>query len=339
MKIKETSEFSLIHSLTKKIRAAGSGSVLVGIGDDAAAFRMGNGKNLLITCDMLVEGRHFLRDKITPRQLGCKALAVSLSDIAAMGGVPRFAVVSAGWTPELEVEYAQEVYRGMGELADEFQVSIIGGDTVSAPQVILDVAVIGEMDGAPVTRAGAKPGDAIAVTGSLGASAAGLALLREEEAAANLSEKARQALLRAHLEPYPRVKEAGMLLKYGPPSAMIDISDGLAGDLYHICESSGVGALLEVSRLPVSESVKQAAATLGSSFLDWVLYGGEDYELLMTIPPGCVAGVKKAVEMLGTNLSVIGKVLHKREGIKILSKKGAAFELEPRGFDHFAAFK
>lgn len=339
MKIKEIGEFSLIHSLTKKIRATGSGSVLVGIGDDAAAFRMGDGKNLLVTCDMLLEGRHFLRDKITPRQLGYKALAVSLSDIAAMGGIPRFAVVSAGWTPELELEYAQEVYRGMGELADEFQVSIIGGDTVSAPQIILDVAVIGEIDGAPVTRAGAKPGDAIAVTGSLGASAAGLALLKGDGTAANLSEKARQTLLSAHLEPRPRVKEAGMLLKYGPPSAMIDISDGLAGDLYHICENSGVGAMLEVSRLPVRDSVKQAAAALGASFLDWALYGGEDYELLLTIPPGCVAAVKGAIDVLGTNITVIGKVLEKTKGIKMLSLDDTVRELKPRGFDHFADFK
>lgn len=144
MKIKDIGEFPLISVLTKKIRAAGSSSVLVGIGDDAAVFRMGKDRNLLVTCDMLVEGRHFLKDKITPEQLGSKTLAVSLSDIAAMGGQPRFAVVSAGWPPELDLEYARGVYRGMGELADEFQVSIIGGDTVRAPQIILDVAVIGE---------------------------------------------------------------------------------------------------------------------------------------------------------------------------------------------------
>ena len=224
----------------------------------------------------------------------------------------------------------------MGELADEFQMFIIGGDTVSAPQVTLDVTVIGEMDMTPVTRAGAKPGDAIAVTGSLGASAAGLALLSSAETAEGLSEKARQTLLRAHLEPRPRVKEAGLLLKYGPPSAMIDISDGLAGDLYHICENSGVGALLEVSRLPVRDSVKHAAAALGCDFLDWALYGGEDYELLMTIPQNHVAAVTRALANRGTNISVIGKVLEKTKGIKMLSVDDTVRELKPRGYDHFA---
>ena len=139
VEIKEISEFSLIRHLTKNLKTPGSDSVLVGIGDDAAVFRLGEGKNILLTCDMLIEGRHFLKDKITPGQLGYKALAVSLSDIAAMGGRPRFAVVSAGWPPELEIEYAQEVYRGMGELADSFDVSILGG-SVASPKMILDVA-------------------------------------------------------------------------------------------------------------------------------------------------------------------------------------------------------
>lgn len=334
VEIKKIGEFSLIRHLTKNLKTPGSDSVLVGIGDDAAVFRLGEGKNILLTCDMLIEGRHFLKDKITPGQLGYKALAVSLSDIAAMGGRPRFAVVSAGWPPELEIEYAQEVYRGMGELADSFDVSILGGDTVAAPQVILDVAVIGEMDVAPVTRCGAKPGDVVAVTGFPGSSAAGLALLGSDKGSRELTGDVQQFLLKAHLEPLPRVKEAELLVKAGRPSAMIDISDGLAGELHHICESSGVGALLEMARFPVSKSVKQAAAVLGCNFWDWVLYGGEDYELLMTIPPGHVAAAKKA---LGTSLTVIGKVLDKAEGIKMLAEKHAVVELKRRGFDHFAS--
>ena len=163
---------------------------------------------------MLIEGRHFLKDKITPGQLGYKALAVSLSDIAAMGGRPRFAVVSAGWPPELEIEYAQEVYRGMGELADSFDVSILGGDTVAAPQVILDVAVIGEMDVAPVTRCGAKPGDVVAVTGFPGSSAAGLALLGSDKGSRELTGDVQQ-FLQGYLN-LPRVNETG---KSRSPSA------------------------------------------------------------------------------------------------------------------------
>lgn len=223
----------------------------------------------------------------------------------------------------------------MGETAASFEVSLIGGDTVSAPQIILDVTVIGEMDGTPLTRAGAKPGDAIAVTGSLGASAAGLSLLRGKESTGVLSEDVRQSLLRAHFEPKPRLAEAKLLLKAGPPSSMIDISDGLAGELHHICEQSGVGALLEASCLPVEESVKQAAAVQEVDFLDWVLFGGEDYELLLTLPPDYVPAVKKALDTLGTKITVIGKVLNKTEGIKMLSPKNTVLELKGRGFDHF----
>ena len=172
------------------------------------------------------------------------------------------------------------------------------------------------------------------MTGFPGSSAAGLALLGSDKGSRELTGDVQQFLLKAHLEPLPRVKEAELLVKAGRPSAMIDISDGLAGELHHICESSGVGALLEMARFPVSKSVKQAAAVLGCNFWDWVLYGGEDYELLMTIPPGHVAAAKKA---LGTSLTVIGKVLDKAEGIKMLAEKHAVVELKRRGFDHFAS--
>ena len=337
-RVGDMGEFSLIDTLTKRIRSAGNSSVLVGIGDDAAVIRMGEGKNLLVTCDMLVEDHHFIRGKIMPEQLGSKALAVSLSDIAAMGGRPRYALVSAGWPPELELEYAQGIYRGMDRLADEFEVSIIGGDTVRSPQIILDVAVIGEIDGPPITRAGARIGDLIAVTGFLGASAAGLALIKGQcgnETVSGLDKETVRSLLSAHLEPRPRVGEAEVLLRNGPPSAMIDLSDGLAGDLYHICENSGVGALLLSSQLPVGENVRQAAAALEKNFLDWALYGGEDYELLMTIPPDLFAPIKRAIDGLGTNLSVIGQVLAEDEGVRILEANGAVNRLGHHSFDHF----
>ena len=344
MKLKGLGEFSLIDRLTKQMRAY-DGSVILGIGDDAAAFRV-DGKNILVTCDMLVEGHHFVWDWITPEQLGHKALAVSLSDIAAMGGIPRYALISAGWPSELELDYADGIYKGVGELAASYGVFIIGGDTVSAPQLILDVTVIGEMGGNPVTRTGAVVGHVFAVTGTLGAAAAGLALLKKGDylpgvviPEQSLSAAEKQALLLAQLQPRPRIKEAGVLLKAGSPSAMIDISDGLASEIHHICKGSGVGAEVDTSRLPVDGRTKKAAEALEEDFMEWVLYGGEDYELLVTLPEHNALIVKKELVELGVQFTVIGKVTDKANGINLLREDGSAVSLGKKGYNHFSDYE
>ena len=341
MRLKGLGEFSLIERLTNQMRDYND-SVILGIGDDAAAFRASDGKCMLASCDMLVEGQHFRRDWITGEQLGHKALAVSLSDIAAMGGVPRYALISAGWPNDMDLDYAEGIYRGMGELAASCGVFIIGGDTVSAPQLILDVTVIGEMEGNPVTRACAVPGHVFAVTGTLGAAAAGLALLKrgdhlpgEADPEQSLSPPAKQALLRAHLLPQPRIKEAGILLQTGSPSAMIDISDGLASEIHHICKGSGVGAAVVTSMLPVNEHTQMAAQSLGQDFLEWVLYGGEDYELLVTLAEDQAFAVKGELGKLGVDFTVIGKVTDKAKGINLLREDGSVVSLRKKGYDHF----
>ncbi len=337
MKLKGLGEFSLINRLTKQMRSYDN-TVILGIGDDAAAFRSTNdGKCFLVTCDMLVEGHHFSRDWITPEQLGHKALAVSLSDIAAMGGIPRYCLISAGWPSQMNVEDAEGIYRGMGALAEAFGVFIIGGDTVSAPQLILDVTVIGEMKGNPVTRNGAKPGDLFAVTGTLGTSAAGLALLEGgmlPEGKLSLAE--RQVLLQAHLQPQPRIREACILMEEGPPSAMIDISDGLASEIHHICESSGVGAEINQLMFPVNQETKKTAQIMQRNLLDWALYGGEDYELLVTLPENKMLAVKEKLYALGVAFTLIGFVTDKSKGIKLMGDNGSAVNLEKKGYDHFS---
>lgn len=332
MKLKSIGEFSLIDRLTRQMKRYDD-SVLVGIGDDAAAFRTPGGKFMLTTCDMLVEGQHFLLEWIRPEQLGHKALAVSLSDIAAMGGAPRYALVSVGWPAQMDLEYAEGIYRGMGDLAASSGVSMIGGDTVSAPQLILDVMVIGEMETKPITRSGAVPGHVFAVTGSLGAAAAGLALLKSGSAVQD------HVLLQAHLMPQPRIREAALLLEAGPPSAMIDISDGLASEIHHICENSGVGAAIKLEDIPVTDKTMGLAKTLKASALDWALYGGEDYELLVTLSEQQAATVKNKLAGIGTEFHVIGKVTAKDEGIKLVRKDGSAERINKKGYDHFSDHK
>jgi len=336
VKLKDMGEFALIQHLTRNMRAYDS-TVVLGIGDDAAAIRIAERKYVLLTCDMLVDGSHFWRERITPGQLGHKALAVSLSDIAAMGGIPRYVLISAGWPANLELEYAEGIYQGMAGLAAAHGVFVIGGDTVSTPQLILDVTVMGEMEEKPVTRSGAKIGHVFAVTGSIGASAAGLALLHKGICAGSyFPETMRQALLKSHLLPQPRVKEGGILLKTGRPSAMIDISDGLASEVHHICEGSGVGAEIYLSRLPVHEDVKRAGDLLGKDYLNWALHGGEDYELLVTLSEDDVFAVQKELRQLSVDFSIIGKVVDQKNGVKLFLDEGKAVNLAKKGYDHFS---
>ncbi len=333
MQLKDLGEFGLIKHLTKNMRAYDQ-TVVLGIGDDAAAFKVTGNKYMLATSDMLVEGQHFLLDKITPWQLGYKALAVSLSDIAAMGGVPRYALISVGWPAYIDLEYAEKLYAGIQELATTYAVNIIGGDTVKAPQLVLDVTVLGESESSPVTRSGAKPGDVIAVTGRLGAAGAGLKLLLSESSKKKLTAGIANSLITAHLKPLPRVEAAAILVKMGNPSAMIDISDGLASEVNHICASSAVGALIYADNLPVDKETRVAGKILEIDCLDWALYGGEDYELLVTLEETNFLPAQKALADKGVNFTVIGKVVAKNDGVCIMCGE-RKMPLTARGYNHF----
>ncbi|HEY3138089.1 MAG TPA: thiamine-phosphate kinase [Blastocatellia bacterium] len=281
-------ESEIIAQLRKRARVGRQ--VLVGIGDDAAVINGAGGKDLIACCDLLTEGIHFQAEWMPARLLGRKALAVNLSDVAAMGGVPRFAMISVAIPRKYSSEFIDELFGGVFELAEASGVSIIGGDTSgSRDSLFVDVSVLGECEsGRAVTRGGAKPGDAIYVTGSLGASALGLFLLEsgfnlnksEDPSSANT-----QAVLK-HLCPNPQLKLGRAIGDEGVATAMIDISDGLSTDLGHICDESGCGAIILAGAIPIAECVK--SLTSESEDIDplaLALHGGEEYELLFTARP------------------------------------------------------
>jgi thiamine-monophosphate kinase len=331
VRLKDLGEFGLINHLTRHIRTYDS-SVVLGIGDDAAAFRADGDGFLLVTCDMLVEGRHFILDKISPEDLGYKALAVSFSDIAAMAGLPRHAVISAGWPEYVDLSYTERLYNGVREAAESYSVNILGGDTVKAPQLVLDVTVIGESKREPVTRTGARPGHLLAVTGRVGAAAAGLDLLLTGTVP-ELPADVKARLITAHVRPLPRVREAAALAEAGA-AAMIDISDGLASEVNHICAGSGTGAVVYAGKVPLDADTVLAAEKLGKDPLQWALFGGEDYELLVALPADRVAAAREALSALGVPLSVIGEIMDKSSGVVLATGEGVA-PLSGGGYDHF----
>jgi thiamine-monophosphate kinase len=297
--LSEIGEFELIRRLSKNIES-GPG-VILGIGDDAAVLKSaGEGKFVVFACDMLAEGVHF--KKGTPGvKIGYKAMASNISDIAAMGGRPRYALVSIGLRKSTPLRFVESVYKGLRKAAGMFGVSIVGGDTVKSEELIVCVCLLGEVERFRlVRRSGARPGDAIFVTGSLGKGK------------------------RRHLDFVPRLKEAQSLVKNSKINSMIDISDGLAADLYRISQASRVSCLIYERLIPLARGAR----------LEDALYGGEDFELLFSLP------AKEADRLIRTwrqdvNITKIGEVRARGHGVSILEATGRIRRLKPRGFDHF----
>jgi len=326
-------ERGLIERVRRRLGPAG-GEVLVGIGDDAAAIAWPPGQVLLLTTDTLVEDVHFRRATATLREVGGKALAVNLSDIAAMGGEPRFALLALVLPPRCTVADVDELYTGLLDMAARYEVRLIGGDTCEAPdRMVLTVTLVGQTDGPPVRRSGAQPGDAILVTGTLGAAAAGLAAL--ERGPLPVPEEVAEPVRRAHRLPTPRVAEGRLVRASGLATSMIDLSDGLATDLGHIAEESGVGARVRLAALPVSEATREVARLLHETPWAWAVSGGEDYELLFTAPAGRAAALARRVtDATGTPVSLIGEIRPAGEGVSFVDADGSAVDVRP-GFEHF----
>ena len=326
MKVSDLGEFGLIELLAEIATKSRAEPLLVDIGDDAAAWHSEAGVQLATT-DALIQDVHFTLSTTTWRELGWKALAVNLSDIAAMGGVPQYALVSLGLPGDTEVEHMAQLYEGMAELARLFDVGIVGGDVVAAPLVVLNLTVVGSAQGNILTRTAASPGDRIAVTGYLGASGGGMAMLKrgfqfDEETTANLRQ--------AHLKPYPRVREGQLLACHGVRAA-IDLSDGLASDLAKLCKASKVGARLFIDQIPIHPSVRNS---FRDDYLDLALAGGEDYELLFT---GSSKVMDKVRKLLPCPISVIGDIVSDAPGkVRLLDEQGKEIKLEEKGWDHFA---
>jgi thiamine-monophosphate kinase len=330
MKLSSLGEFGLIDSI-QKLAARQSPSVMIGIGDDAAALKIATSSILLATTDMLLEDVHFDLSFTDYYSLGWKSAAVNLSDIAAMGGIPRFCLTSLGIPSSVSVEQIKDFYRGFSAVLRIHRVLLVGGDTcLSREKLVVNVVVLGEAEKAKiVARVGAKPGDRIFVTGTLGDSAAGLELLRTMAR----SKKQRQwekKLTLKHLRPEPRVEWGIKIAHSRCAHAMIDISDGLSSDLAHICKKSGVGAIIYSKDIPCSRSLLAAQDGLDRSLMQYALSGGEDYELLFTAPPRS----KKKLKTLGVPLSEIGEITCSRK-LVLVDGNGIAKPLVPAGFDHF----
>src|SRR5574337_187786 len=273
MRISTIGEFALIERIKSMLPRPHD--ALLGIGDDCAALRPTAGTDLLLTTDLLVEGVDFTLQTITPFRLGRKAMGVNLSDIAAMGGLPRAALAVLAISPDGEIEFVDELYRGLQEEGARFGIEVVGGDLSASSTLTIGVTLVGEAKaGKAVTRSGAKPGERIWVTGRLGAAAAGLAALRAGyrlrdnriEAPCELTSPLREAISQAierHLCPIPRIQEGRALAEAGIASAMIDLSDGLASDLAHLCRESGVSATIREDRIPID----QAATTVAQHFI------------------------------------------------------------------------
>ncbi len=322
-------EDELIETI-RKILSGQLPGVVLGPGDDAALVEMGDRLGVL-TADMLVEGVHFDLGMLSPRDLGYKAVAVNVSDVAAMGGSPRFGLVALGLPKDVEAAWIVELYGGLREAADEYALALVGGDVSRADRLVISVTVTGEAPrGGTVTRSGAKPEHRIVVTGVLGAAAGGLHLARAQprDAAADWGHE----LLRALCRPIARVGEGQTLAQNGA-TAMMDISDGLALDLSRLCRESEVGAAVDLSRVPVAPGLGHLA---GVDPLRLALEGGDDYELLATLPAWAVEpATEKLKERFGTPLTDIGEI---REGSSLVAvgPDGRERPLEPKGWDHFA---
>jgi thiamine-monophosphate kinase len=336
--VHDIGEFGLIEALHQVLSpevVAGPG-LSVGIGDDAAIWSPTAGESIVVTTDSLVEGIHFRLDWTDRWSLGHKSLAVNLSDLAAMGACPRVALISLALTGNEKVADLEDLYRGIDALAVPHGVLVAGGDIVSSPKgVAIHVTVLGETrSGRTLRRSGAQVGDVVCVSGTIGASAAGYSLLLEGTEGPRAGTTTADLLIAAHLRPQPRLALGRLLLESGATSAM-DLSDGLFGDLPKILDMSGVGARVELSKLPVAAAVR---ALFPEEWADLATRGGEDYELLFTLPPGRFDDVRADADAIDATITVIGEITPRpSEGsaMKVVDLNGNESTNQISAFDHF----
>jgi thiamine-monophosphate kinase len=329
-------EFELIAALRERLGSAAvapAGSPLVvGSGDDAAVAEVSGA--VVTTVDAAIDGVHFERATAPLRAVGHKALAAALSDLAAMGAQPGEAYVQLGLPADATEEDCLALADGLADVAGPHGVTVAGGDVTRAPVLLLAVTAVGYAASAEelVLRSGARPGDVLAVTGELGGAGAGLILLRDEELASGIPPGVASRLRDRQLRPEPRIA-AGRALAAAGATAMIDVSDGLGGDAGHLAEASGVAARIELSELPVADGVEAVAGSSGRDALELASAGGEDYELLVSLPPDRVDDARRALASVGVRLTTIGEVAP-GEGVELIEPDGTS--RPPRGFDHLA---
>ncbi len=336
MDLKEIGEFGFIKSFANKFDPFIKENEL-GIGDDCAVIPLSETENYVITTDLLNEDIHFLKAEISPEELGHKSLAVNLSDIAAMGAEPKFSFLSIGIPKHISVEYLDAFMRGFYTLSEKYKLPLMGGDTTkSVDKLVINISIVGQCKSAEMhLRSMAKAGDLICVTGTLGDSAAGLRIILDklERTTEN------KALVQKHHVPEPRILEGQWLGKQKSVHAMMDISDGISSDLLHILEASEKSAIIYTEKLPISETLQNAASKNNWNTVELASAGGEDYELLFTMSAEDLERVNKEYATLfSENISVIGEIKEgqsgitwMKDGVEILNNKG--------GFNHFENVK
>jgi thiamine-monophosphate kinase len=330
-------EFDFIQQIRSRTSSQAN-HLICGIGDDAAIIEQRTGCETLISTDLLMENVHFSLEYFPPSALGHKTLAVSLSDIAAMGGRPQYALLSLGIPKTLSPakKFWQEFFDGYFTLADEHKVTLIGGDTSSSPdKLVIDSIVMGQCEQRQaIRRSGAKVGDAIYVTGKLGASAAGLKLFQQGIGPGN-AVSAQRELLKAHLWPQPRVEFAKYLVAICHIHSMTDVSDGLAQDLSHLCTESRVSAILDAEKIPIAEGVGKVAKNKAQAF-DLAISGGEDYELLFTTEPDNDRSLRQFSLQIAVPITRLGEIIAPENSPLFLRRADKITPLAARGFDHFS---
>jgi thiamine-monophosphate kinase len=330
-------EFQLIEHLRRRFGRTGP-SVILGMGDDTAVIKSPPRRHLLLTADLLTEDIHFTRSTSTYEDIGYKAAVANLSDIAAMGGTPHALAVSIAIPPSGTLSAMDKLYRGLMAACRPYGVALIGGDTsASRHGLFLSVTLTGYVaPGRILRRAGARIGDIVYVTGTLGDSLAGLQILKTRSGT-GLSRKDSRYLIARHHRPTPRV-QAGQFLAAGRlATAAIDVSDGLSGDLAHLCEQSAVGVEIDAAALPLSRACRAYAAATKTDPVQLALRGGEDYELLFTVPATRRATLERLRRRAGCRLTPIGVIRPKRSGITLKTGRGDASPLRSTGYQHFSA--
>jgi thiamine-monophosphate kinase len=329
-------EFGLIRRINKLLGKAGiqSRGLTLGMGDDCASFQPKANVEILVTCDCMVEGRHYLKDYMTAVDIGRRAMVMNISDIGAMGGYPLYALVSLGLREDTPVKDIEDIYQGFIEELRPFQASIVGGNvTRSEDSNFMDIILIGEAEkDVLLRRSTARIGDAVLVTGYPGQAAAGLKLLLDRD-----KDRYPEAhiLITAYTRPVHKAREGRAIAKSGLASSMIDISDGLIGDLRHICEESAVGAEIVREKLPISEHMSAIDLEPGALY-DMVLNDSDDYELIITCPPENIEMIRSVVtEINNVSVSEIGSITDASKGLKILFPDGSKRNLISHGWDHF----
>lgn len=330
MKLKDIGEFGFIDRI-KHDCVIRDKDVIRGIGDDCCVFHTSRNTATLLTTDMLVEGVHFLLPTIPPHQLGRKSLAVNLSDIAAMGGTPKEAIISIAIPDTISLADLDALYAGMKSMAKEFMVNLLGGDTTSSPErLVISIAVVGEaVEDEILFRSGARAGQVIFLTGPVGSSAAGLDIILKAREVRGWSE-----LIDAHNDPYPAVKAGRIIAKSKLASALIDVSDGVAADLGHVCAESNVGAILESKAIPNTEQFRRYCETFSEEPTHMSLHMGEDYVLLGTVPAEAAKDLRESLESNGCQFYPIGHTV-KETGLQLKAEDGSLKMIDTRGWNHF----